>query len=192
MRFFHRANDIRLNQLHRSPVGLIRVNLNAHLRGDIRLRGCIANQARFVDIVCKRLFAIDVLAQLECGECRVNMRVLADGDDHGIKRLGLVEHLAEVRIRLGPLVPCRGLAQVTAIHVAKGGDVFGLGDFPHVTRPAATAAHDGDINLAVEIATPNKRGSAGEKGCSGRGLDKRSASNRSSHGEAPGWDGWSS
>src|SRR5262249_13100836 len=126
----------------------------------------------------ERFLAVDVLAELERRERRVDVRVLAGAHDHRVESLGVVEQLAEVGEGDGVLVPAGGGGQVLGVHVTQGGDVLGLGDLTHVAATATPATDDGDVDLAVQITAADER-RGGQYG--GGGPEERAAGEGKGH-----------
>src|SRR6266702_1524973 len=92
------ANGAVLHPLDDAAHVLRGMALKAGLRGlmGIFLRG-LHHGAHFIDIVGKRLFAVDVLAALHGGQCGDGMSVVGGGDDDCVDLLvHLVEHDAPV------------------------------------------------------------------------------------------------
>ncbi len=101
----------------------------------------------------QRLFAIDVLAPLDCGHRNDSVRVVRRGDDDGIDVLLLVEHLAIVGPLAGVRVLLEHATRITLVHVAQGDDILATAlvevPFPATAKPDAR-----DVELLARRNTP--------------------------------------
>ena len=111
------------------------------------------------------------------------VRVLTGADHHGVKRIGVVEHLAKIGELLG--IGVRGTRGVERlfVDVAQHDDVLGR-YAGKVGSPASAGADDGNVQLLVSV--------AGTQKCRGRnrrdgGAEKSTARDAATiHGRPPG------
>src|SRR6185312_7199118 len=59
----HRTDGAGLDQLNNAPVVVARMDLGPHLGRRLRSPGGFANHARLPDVMCERLFAVNVLTE---------------------------------------------------------------------------------------------------------------------------------
>ena len=70
--------------------------LRSHLRGDLRVAGRHANDARLLNVVGQRLLTVDVLPQLKGRQSGKGVSMFRGADDHRIKLLLVVKQFAEI------------------------------------------------------------------------------------------------
>ena len=123
--FAHRTDDAGHEDfLDRAPGGR-RVALVAHLRRQVRvLRGGLADEPGFPDVVGERLLAVDVLAVRQRQVGRERVRVLGGGDDDGVEVVRAVEDAPEVVELPGLREPLGRGVQRVLVHVAEDDDVL--------------------------------------------------------------------
>ena len=126
------------------------MTLVAHLRRQSGFLCDARELARFPDIVRERLFAIDVITRAHRKNGDVRVQVVRCAAEHGIERLLLLQHDAEVPIdrRLREALD-RGRGPVE-IDVAQRNDVLRSRSSVEVRRALAAASDRGDIQLVVE------------------------------------------
>ena len=135
------------NRLDHAPGPLAGMPHIAHLGRQLVPRGRFREHARLVDRMGQRLLTVHVLAQLERGMGDHGMSVIGSADDHGVDPVvNLIEHPAEIMIRLGLGTSPGGFSQVVLVHVAERNDVLVLPDDRLViVRPASSHADQGNI-----------------------------------------------
>ena len=140
-----------------------RCALVAHLRGHLVLVGQLGQQARLVDGVGQRFFAIYVLAGGDGVGGDDGVRVVRRSDHHGIGRLEhLVVHLAVVVELLGRRITFENVVGVFPVDIAQADDVLALQALQH--RSAASADADAqDVEFVTggrvaELLTQNRAG----------------------------------
>ena len=163
-----------------------RVALVAHLRRQLRvLRGGLADEPRFPDVVGERLLAVDVLAVRQRQVGREGVRVLGGGDDDGVEVVRLVEDAPEIVELPGLREPLRRGVERVLVHVAEDDDVLvrmrrgraaarrhGLrlarragrddGELAEARVGAAAAGDERDVQLVVQIPAAQQRRRAGD------------------------------
>lgn len=136
------------------------MNLRAHLCCEFCLRGGFPNDAGFRDVVCERLFAINVFAEFQRGECGEGVSVFACANDDRVEGIrGFVEELPEVCEFRGFRVFLSGSFDRVRVHVADRDDIFGR-HAVHVRGSATAGTDDGDVQLFVRSTSTQKAGCA--------------------------------
>src|SRR5207249_10471543 len=120
-------------------------------------------EARFADAMREGLFAINVLAQLNCRQSGKGVRVLGRADHHGVDVFRLVVELPEIDVlsRLGIFL--RRLVEVVFAYVTQDDDVLAA----HALRvggSASAGADDSDVQLFIESFAAKERGCAQKEG----------------------------
>ncbi len=177
--------------LAQPPPGFGLAALVAQLRSHLMLPGGQGELAGFVDVVRERLFAVDVLAELDRHHRGRRMMIVGSADKHGIDlAVHFVEHFPIVGKSLGQrlakglvLVMLLDLSEATVDgaldHVADGHQVFLCGRQDMV--PATPAHADaGDVELGVGRRTGEDSGrgepfSSGRRGGKDSGPSKKRA-----------------
>ena len=133
--------------------------LIAHLRDELSLLGHFPQIARLIDGLRQRFLAKYSLVPLHGRRRHNRMHMIRSRNRHRIDPIAhLIQHLAEIFVKLRARIFFRlSLVSLgTRIHVAQRDDVLagaGIG-----VAPAFTADSDaGDVQLAVEILSPQKR-----------------------------------
>ncbi len=172
--FANVADDAGLQNLDEGLEGGCRVELDAHLRDDFVPAGRGGNRAGFVDGVCQRFFAIDVLTHFDCGHRGDGVDVVGGGDEDGVYVVSLLEHYVKILVGgtglicAGSLLGCvvavddvagglesRGAAVIKStvvgalVDIADGDDVHG-GLFEknlHIGSALTAGADAGDVEL---------------------------------------------
>ena len=92
MDFFNLADNSVTNELDRHPIMRVSVDLDAHLSDQPFFMGELGQPAGFMEIVCKRLLAINVFAQLHGAHGRGRMHVVRKGN---IDRIDILRFFLE-------------------------------------------------------------------------------------------------
>ena len=156
--FAHGADRSRLNQLNHAAVVVAGMDLRAHLRGDLGPSSGLSNDARFPDVVSQRLFAIHVLAELQCRKRGKGVRVFTGTDNDGVELVGMVVELAKVGQSACPGMCFGSPTEVIGVDIAQRNDVLRRHRL-QVARASSTGANHGDVELLVQIPAP-QNGSA--------------------------------
>ena len=124
MDFANRSNQSRTNRFERPAKRIIRRELIAHLRNDIRLLSNLRQSPRFTHITAERLLAVNMLAQSHCFQCCGRVSVVGRADDDRVDLLGfLVEHLAEAEISFGVWMLLGFRVQLRVVDIAQRDDL---------------------------------------------------------------------
>ena len=135
---FDAADRPGLDELRRHAVADVRVDLNAHLRDDLRFAGSRGNLPGLVERMRQWLLAIDVLAAADGRHRDWGMHVIGRRNAHGVDLLlQRVEEPAEVGEGLRRRILGRGLGQDRLVDIAQA---------DHIDRPFGEA---GDIASAL-------------------------------------------
>ena len=149
-----RPNRPGLDQFDDASVVVARVDLRAHLGGDLGRGGRLANDPRLPDAVSQRLFAVDVLPQAEGGQRREGVGMLGRAHDDRVELARVVVELAEITASSGLGVVRGGPLDGRLKDVAEGHDVLGR-DVLEVRAAAAADTDHGDVELLVQVPAPH-------------------------------------
>ena len=75
------------------------------------------------------------------------MGMLAGTDDHSVKFIRMIEHLAEVDDCFGLGMSSGSSIQIPLVHIAQRDDIFGSSNGPQVRSPSPPCSDHGHIQL---------------------------------------------
>src|SRR5262245_55311427 len=100
MDFANRSDDSGSHQFHSSSNWFASMSLIAHLRLYFVVNSALRHQTGFVERMCQRFLAINVLAQRHGPQSRYGMYVVWCAYRHRIDAFFVVEHDAEILVDL--------------------------------------------------------------------------------------------
>jgi hypothetical protein len=146
----HRANGAGLDQFHNAPVIVSGVNLSPHLGRNLGFHSSLSDDACLPDVMCQRLLAIHVFAQVQSRQRGEGVRVLRRAYDNRVKFTGMVVELPEVTAAASVWMIHSSMVNRWLKHIAERHNVFG-GDSPQIVRASASHADHGDIQFLIQV-----------------------------------------
>ena len=141
-----------------------RMALDAELGGDLLLAGEVGHDADLLYRMGHRLFAIELLAELQGRDSRMKVGMVGRADGHRVDVLRhRIEHLAEVVEFLRPGELGVGVSRPAGIDIAEGDNVL-VRKGIQVGPSAASDADAGDVELLARERSVAGRGAARDPG----------------------------
>src|SRR6266446_6901879 len=146
--FADRPNGTGLDAFDHAPAVPVSVRLGTHLSSDLCLVSFASQEASFPNGMGKRLFAIDMLFQFECGQNGKSVSMVWGAHHHGVDVLAVVVQFAEIEILSRFRVTLSCSVEISFVNVAQSHDVFAA-DFFQIVCAASANADDGQVELFV-------------------------------------------